>query len=446
MEDNHIGFRYGDSYDEAWGYSGHMNIHHSIAANNSRFNAWNMVFAKGKAKKEIGAPRPGAINVTCSDIAAPASPVELEQTAAGHPSCPVVGADAAAAAGGADTKNGGSSGSDKKAGAADAAAADAATGRVGPDLENSFPDEFLWKFEFNCTELRLGKLLEQGAYKKLFKGKWRGRDVAVFRFKFDLEHEGTPTQEKLLALAAGLERRSILRHPSLASILGVCLSEGIITMVQEFFVGQRISGSGGQPPAGLKHVLADELLQVSVAMQLAQGLAYMHYGSPLGRVVHNDFKPANVLLSPDGQRVKIVDFDSAMVRSRKPLLVKVPPNGNGCGRRSCPGVEKYWNAPECCRCSNWDERYEVWNLGIMMMLMVSGQYPHYKNTWTAQDYYEKLGAGKELPVVPNTVFPALRAIINSCLVDVDKRPQSDKVARSLEKLYQAKLAERQGRT
>jgi serine/threonine protein kinase len=103
----------------------------------------------------------------------------------------------------------------------------------------------------------------------------------------------------------------------------------------------------------------DDVAVASIALQLAQGLTYIHNvcrddGTPLN-IVHRDLTPGNVMISPEGT-VQILDFGIATYTGREHL--------------TGPGIRKgkaAYMSPEQIRGEPLDRRSDVFALGVVLM-------------------------------------------------------------------------------
>ena len=87
-------------------------------------------------------------------------------------------------------------------------------------------------------------------------------------------------------------------------------------------------------------------------------------------IIHRDIKGANVLVSTNGA-VKIADFGAAGVKR---------PGGVFHDAVGTPA----WMAPEVCACDlpdghSYDERCDVWSLGILALELAEGKAPLFGN-------------------------------------------------------------------
>jgi serine/threonine protein kinase len=106
----------------------------------------------------------------------------------------------------------------------------------------------------------------------------------------------------------------------------------------------------------LEHMPKMPLVKIlDIIMQVCSGLDYAHKQG----IVHQDIKPANIFVQPDGH-VKIVDFGLAC-----------PP---GSIDFNLPGTVFYMS-PEQIRSDPVDERTDIYSLGITAYEMVTGKRP-----------------------------------------------------------------------
>lgn len=99
---------------------------------------------------------------------------------------------------------------------------------------------------------------------------------------------------------------------------------------------------------------------VDIALQLSVILQHLHSATPA--IIHRDIKPSNVLLSPEG-KVYLIDFDAAKTydihKSRDTVLM---------------GTADF-AAPEQFGFSQSDARTDVYGLGVLLNVMLTGHIP-----------------------------------------------------------------------
>jgi len=108
-----------------------------------------------------------------------------------------------------------------------------------------------------------------------------------------------------------------------------------------------------------EHVQMIEAQIAFATLESLRGLAYIH---SLHRI-HRDIKSDNILLSSDGQ-VKLADFGYAaqltQQKQKRNTIVGTP----------------YWMAPELIKGQAYDQKVDIWSLGIMVMEMCEGEPPY----------------------------------------------------------------------
>jgi predicted ATPase/signal transduction histidine kinase len=107
--------------------------------------------------------------------------------------------------------------------------------------------------------------------------------------------------------------------------------------------------------------LADFL---AIALQLTEALAGIHQR----KIIHKDLKPSNILIHPDTQQVKIIDFSSASAFSHEIQ--------DGIVLNNLEGTIKYISPEQTGRINNSiDHRTDFYSLGITLFELLTGEVP-----------------------------------------------------------------------
>jgi hypothetical protein len=107
-------------------------------------------------------------------------------------------------------------------------------------------------------------------------------------------------QEEQIFREASLQ--GALRHPGVVASLGICVTQG----GQVALITELVRGRSLEDILHTKKIALSMQETITIAIQLADALAYLHHRS----VVHRDVKPGNILVSSD-MIVKLCDFGLA---------------------------------------------------------------------------------------------------------------------------------------
>ena len=94
-------------------------------------------------------------------------------------------------------------------------------------------------------------------------------------------------------------------------------------------------------------------------------------------ICHRDLKPENILIDSEN-RVKIIDFGTAK---------KIKAEGGIQGMRGTP----YYMAPEVVEKLNYNEKCDVWSIGIIMYVLLTGFPPF--NGKDDEEIFKKIRIG-----------------------------------------------------
>ncbi|HEV1999338.1 MAG TPA: serine/threonine-protein kinase, partial [Xanthobacteraceae bacterium] len=148
---------------------------------------------------------------------------------------------------------------------------------------------------------------------------------------------------------------------------------------------------------------------VSVAVQVAEGLAYAHERG----VVHRDIKPPNIMMVANGA-IKITDFGIARMRTSQ---VQTQTG-------MTLGSPKYMS-PEQVLGRRADHQSDIFSLGIILYEMLAGVAPFGGETLTAL-MYQTLNLA---PPAPSAVNPAVPEVLDAIVAKA--------LAKAVEERYQS---------
>jgi serine/threonine-protein kinase len=242
------------------------------------------------------------------------------------------------------------------------------------------------------------------------------RTVAVKTVNMALEREGAEKYEARFyqeARAAGS-----LNHPNIVTVYDVGKEGNVVYMAMEFIEGEELRSllAAGRPlPVSQA---------VSVAAQVAEGLAYAHEHG----VVHRDIKPANIMVLRDGP-VKITDFGIARMRASTDELTQ---------SGMMLGSPKYMS-PEQVIGKRADHRSDIFSLGVIVYEMLTGTAPFSGENVTALMYQIVNFA----PPAPSAVNAAVPELLNFIAAKMLAKPLEERYQTAQELANDLRNCERQ---
>jgi len=195
-----------------------------------------------------------------------------------------------------------------------------------------------------------------------------------------------------------------LKHPNVVAIYDFGVStDGVFYLVMELIEGQdlgTIISEHGPVPAALA---GEVVRQVCAAL----GEAHRRH------VVHRDIKPGNIMVetTPDGVRVKVLDFGIASLRSDD-AVVNLTQAGTLLGTPA-------YTSPEQCLGEELDGRSDIYSLGVVLFEMLCGALPFNSPTALAAAMQHVQQAPPPLRVLNPSISPAVEAVVLRALA---KRP------------------------
>lgn len=177
------------------------------------------------------------------------------------------------------------------------------------------------------------------------------------------------------------------------------------------------------PDGNLADLLRHERLTPTQLYEITQGILHGLQHLHQSRIVHRDFKPANILISRDnsGRFIpKIADFGLSKLVSNDELDSSDFDLSDGRGTPS-------YKAPEQIEGSRVSFNLDLWAFGVILYEMLTGEKPFRADPRNASEQsvrreIEKKIVTVELPAQLGQIVQPYRAMIERCLVhDIHKR-------------------------
>ncbi|MBT9611599.1 MAG: serine/threonine protein kinase [Aquabacterium sp.] len=209
----------------------------------------------------------------------------------------------------------------------------------------------------------IDKPLGQGAMGAVYQGHdpATGRRVAIKTMALSREFSGDDLVDARNRFLREAEMAGRLQHPDIVGILDAGEVDGLAYIAMELVEGVDLA----------RHAQASQLLSVSqvlrITARVAEALAYAHTRG----VTHRDVKPANIMVDPAHDVVKVMDFGVARVadatRTRTGVVLGTPT----------------FMSPEQLSGQPTDGRSDVYSLGVTLFQLLTGALPYRNDSMAA---------------------------------------------------------------
>ncbi|KAI3418886.1 Mitogen-activated protein kinase kinase kinase 7 [Globodera pallida] len=214
--------------------------------------------------------------------------------------------------------------------------------RKGRDRNGATSYEVANFEELQFPDFRLSKRLGRGSYGTVMPCHFRGRQAAAKLLDANVDFKMVRVEAELL---------HGLRHENIVELYALFHGE-MSGLVLELMEG----GSLGELLHQQKHIAYQTCHVLNWAVQATKALGYLHSHS----FIHRDIKPSNMLLTRDYIRLKLCDFGTVAE------LQTSMTNNRGTAA---------WMAPEVFRGRKYDQRCDIFSLGICLWEMIARRQP-----------------------------------------------------------------------
>jgi len=253
-----------------------------------------------------------------------------------------------------------------------------------------------WIIDFK--QLQMGKEIGTGTFGTVYRGKWKGVDVAVKRFI-----NQKMTEKVMLNFRAEVAFLSELNHPNVVLFIGACVKRPNLCVVTEYV-----------KQGSLRSILSNNTIKLRWQQKLmmlrgaAMGIHYLHTLTP--SLIHRDLKSDNLLVD-ENWTLKIADFGFARIKEENMTMTRC---GTPC-----------WTAPEVIRGEKYNEKADVYGFGIIMWEVLTRKIPYEGRNFMNMTLDVLEG---RRPQIPLDCPVAYKKLMKSCWhAKAAKRPSMEKV-------------------
>lgn len=288
--------------------------------------------------------------------------------------------------------------------------------------------------------LEIGEKIGEGIA-VVYKGKWRGADVAVkmkalLLDSHDLEEFQNACNLEIQEEAAVMK---VLCHPNIVLFMEAGFYKGSICIISEYCA----RGS-------LRDVLSTSRakqigwpIKVRLALGIAHGLQYLHNANP--PMIHRDLKSPNVLVD-DSWHAKIADFGTlrfaeivSSLRNTRALRMM-----DSMVMTGLVGTTR-WMAPEVIRGEKiYSSKVDIYSLGLILWELIDGKLPFSDIRWNHE--IENFVLRGMRPMVRSEKCPLRwKLLVVTCWqADPMQRPTIQQVIHSLQRVAREEICDKNG--
>ncbi|XP_060602558.1 serine/threonine-protein kinase TNNI3K-like [Ruditapes philippinarum] len=208
------------------------------------------------------------------------------------------------------------------------------------------------QFHILISDIEFNDVIGSGSFGKVYKGRCRGKVVAVKRIK--QAFFGTPKSD--VTFCKRLIILIQLKHPMIYAYSNIKLQDSFSYVLFEEYKNFHIIMF-----YYLQYRLIDIHSKLIIAMDVAKGMNYLH--NLTQPVIHRDLNSQNILLEENGHAI-VADFgESQFLRTLEDNMTKQPGNLR-------------WMAPEIfTQCTKYSVKADVFSYSLCLWELLAGELP-----------------------------------------------------------------------
>ncbi|XP_067232806.1 uncharacterized protein [Chanodichthys erythropterus] len=259
-------------------------------------------------------------------------------------------------------------------------------------------------------------LLGEGAFGKVYRGYFQGTPAAIKKILYGTA--GLPDQDIQHEILVSLR----LSHPNIVRLMAAARTDNAFLLANEYIHGATLDDALHNEHSCVKFEGDDNYF---VALDISMAIEYIHSKN----VIHQDLKPANVLIDQFSKKAVLTDWGLANIRDTVVLRQGSRLTG---GRIGPMGGTFLYMAPECLvEFEQASRSSDIWSLGATYLEIFTKTAP-----WTVKNQRQLCGlmATKVPPHALQHLNDKYRFIDQMLLYDAAARPEASSVVLSIKTL------------
>eukprot|EP00007_Cunea_sp_BSH-02190019_P003786 CAMPEP_0174239006 /NCGR_PEP_ID=MMETSP0417-20130205/13160_1 /TAXON_ID=242541 /ORGANISM="Mayorella sp, Strain BSH-02190019" /LENGTH=614 /DNA_ID=CAMNT_0015317901 /DNA_START=276 /DNA_END=2116 /DNA_ORIENTATION=- len=243
--------------------------------------------------------------------------------------------------------------------------------------------------EISPTEIELEKLIGEGTFGKVYRGKCRGKEVAIKVFK-----RQDVSEEDLEAFREEVKVMSQINHPNIILFMGACTTGDELMLVTTLM------------PMDLDRLFLKEkredlslFQRIKMLRDAALGMRWLHESDPI--FIHRDLKLSNLLVDSE-YNVYVCDFGLTQMKPRDREKLDYDPHGS-----------PLYMAPEVFE-GEFDEKCDIYSFGLILWEALVQEQAFAGLSDNLPSFIHAVMDLHERPKIPKNCPRSLRKLISDC--------------------------------